>query len=475
MTAALLLVLLSSTPPALSADEAVARALAHNPELEEAVATARASRAALRAAQDARTPRLTIGVEGGREERLGSGASGPVKSGANMLTPDATLAWNSPIGTSLGLTVGANSTWPDAGLGVAAERELRWSAGLEARQPLLRGAGTSAVLAAERAAVARSAAAEATRLEAASRLVRDVRLAHRALSLAEEVLRIAGEAEQLAARQRQDAEAKERALGTIPKVEVLRFLSEHAAVRRNLEGARRERTLRALELARLMGAPPDEPAPTAAWSDATIAGSLAAAPLQTPALLAAEAELEAARERLVQADDAARLRLDLTGRAGLATLSTPSVSLADALANDQPAWQALVGAQLELPLGAAREHAEAAGAAAELRAAEARLRQREEALQSEWRGAQAELTSSREELALAKEAADAARALAEAERARLQLGTSVATELLAAQQGEREGALSARRAEAAYEAAALRLSHLTGVWLAELHDAGGGP
>ncbi|MGD8858779.1 MAG: TolC family protein, partial [Myxococcales bacterium] len=136
------------------------------------------------------------------------------------------------------------------------------------------------------------------------------------------------------------------------------------------------------------------------------------------------------------------------------------------LPGDRPAYSALVGLELELPVGASQLEAEHAAARARLQAARARYQDRAQAIEAQVASLRASLETGRERVALAQEMTAAAAELAEAERRRLQLGTATSIDVVQAQQADREAELRALRARVDQVQASLQLDHLIGALLA---------
>jgi outer membrane protein TolC len=188
-------------------------------------------------------------------------------------------------------------------------------------------------------------------------------------------------------------------------------------------------------------------------------------------LAAMRAQIEASRQRVVAADDADQVQLDVLASVSMAGLWANDALPGLSLPGSRPAFTALVGLELEIPLGGSRESAEAARARSELNAAEARYDDRVEALEAEIAAMHIALEAAHEQVALATETASIAADLAEAERQRLALGTKTITDLVRAQQTQRESELRRLRTMVTRSISHFTLEQRTGSLLARYAHA----
>ncbi|MBX3245631.1 MAG: TolC family protein, partial [Myxococcales bacterium] len=242
----------------LTAEAALATALTESPELRATLLDTLAARAATRAAADARTPIFRAGVDTSFRENFSGTAVGVVRNDNRAVGGSLGLSWVSDLGTTVSLDVTSSAQWrtvnrdPSTRLSFTIGPNYVGQALVTARQPLLRGGGRDAVLAAEREAEALEHSSMHQRDALASQLVRDVLVAYWELWYAERALAVDREAEGLAERQLREAEQRVE-LGTFAPTEALRFGSELARLREARRGSEATRRARALELARLLG------------------------------------------------------------------------------------------------------------------------------------------------------------------------------------------------------------------------------
>lgn len=442
----------------LGPEDAIAIAMRQSPDLRAAVLEAVAARASTRAAEDARALVVTAGVDGAFRESFSGTAAGVVRNDSRALNANVGLAWTSDVGTVLSLDLSSGASWrtinrdPSTTTSFTIGPNYTGQLLLDARQPILRGAGRDVVLAAEREAEANERQSALERDAQASSLVRDVLVAYWELWYAERALEVQREAVVLSTRQADEARQRVE-LGTLAAADALRFASELASLRESERAAASTRRQRAVELGRLLGGdgePTTDSADPAAPQLAELASLVTAAASRAPEILALEAAVEAARQRTLSSRNAARARLDFVASAGLVTLwaddALPGIQLPDG----RPGFVATGGLELELPVGSSAADAQRDRAELQLEAAEARLLAGRQSLAAAIASAHEQAADARDRIALATEAASIAEQLAEAERGRLELGTTTPADLLSAQQSAREAAL--RRLRTAVDA-----------------------
>ena len=168
----------------LAAEEVVARALGASPTIRAARADLDSAAAGVRAADGARVPTLTLNGEGRHTESLNVAANGVASSQQNQLSAGAAATIQTDLGTSITVGLSTSVRWFSTNLDPT--RTDLFTIGpiytgaltLDARQPLLRGAGTDATLGPRREADARRLAADRSLAETTSALARDALLAH---------------------------------------------------------------------------------------------------------------------------------------------------------------------------------------------------------------------------------------------------------------------------------------------------------
>ncbi len=461
----------------LGPGEALALALQANPSLRASLRELCAARAEAEAASASRMPAFVASGSGSVNENIAGTAAGAVRTRSSTVTESIGLRYTTAVGTVLSLDLSGTTQWREVNrdpstttlflIGPTHAAQMV----VQARQPLLRGAGRDAVLAAERQAEVRAEAASLDTAQASSQLVVDVLTAYWELWRAERALEVEHRAVTLAEQQWIDAQRRAQ-LGTLAPADVLRFATERAARAQASSLAATSVVARTLELARLLGAPlssasqlvtedapPEEPPPFA------LPSLTAALVRSSPALASLAADVEAARVQYAASVDATQARLDLTGSAGVAGLWTDDAFQGWALPGGRPAVVASVGLELELPLVASVTRARRAAARATLDAAELRLEAEIARVEATLASVHAELEGARARIRLAGETAELASLAAEAERGRNAIGTSTPTALLEAQQNERTSRLEAMRTRVDAELAALRVAHAAGVLL----------
>jgi outer membrane protein len=480
MTPALISALLfwsvSASAQTLTPEQAVSRALRQNPDLRAAIVDVRSADAAARAADDARTPVLLLSADGQYQERFSSTTVGPARNSDQGFGFGAGLLYTTDLGTSLSIDFGTSALWRDVNRDPTSATSLTIGPTFTsevvvgARQPLLRGAGTDAMLSASRQAHANRNAVGFTRDAEASSLVADVLSAYWELWYAERTLEVQRAALSVSEQQLADARVREGTLGTMARTDVLRFESEVASLRESIAGAESSQATRAIELGRLLGMRPAEAMSLAIRAEAPSVSTPASlreladrARSRSSELLALEARLEAARHRVAGADREDMPRLDVTASVGFSGLWLEDDSLSGLqLPDDRPAITGLVGLELELPLGSDRAAAEHDGAVADLEAAEIRFDSRARSIEAEVASLRTEIVTAQRRVDLAAEAARISSELATAEEQRLTLGTGTTADVVLAQQDAREKELRRLRALVDLASAELRLQHATG-------------
>ncbi|WP_437573344.1 TolC family protein [Sorangium sp. So ce887] len=452
----------------LTAEQAVGRAASQNPSLRAALLEATAARQAVAAEQGARKPTLSASVTGQYTEALRSGDAGATRSGSTTVASNVALRYTTDIGTGLEVGASADTAWGSGARGPAYTAE----AYVSARQPLLRGAGTDAVLAPVVQAEASAVAAERERDLAASRTALDVLDAYWELWYAEQAIGVQEQALAAAQRQLNDAKTRAETLGTGTRVDVLQFSTSAGSIADALSQARATRSARAIALGRALGMDPGRAASLSPAGAPPSLGALPATDALTRAarersqeLAALRADLEAQRARVSSAEDADQVKLDVFTTASVGTLWADDRLPGLSLPGGRPAFSVLGGLDLELPFGGGRAPADAARARTQLAVAEARYQARAEAIAAEITSLRVTLEAAADQVALAMETARLAGELAEAERQRLLLGTSTSADVVKAEQTLREAELRKLRAVVTALTSRFQLDHTTGALL----------
>lgn len=470
----------------LSADEAVSRAAAKNPSLRAALLDARSAHYAVAAERGARDPSLTATLQSEHSETitrpglsgLATGVDAASRSVQNGLSADAAVTYTTDIGTQLELGTRTGTTWNSTtwtGTGPLPDNlsvgpTYNAQAYASVRQPLLRGGGTDAQLAALNQARAGALAADNRQRDTASQTTLDVLSAYWELWYADRAVAVQEQAREVAERLVSDAKVRATTLGTGSAVDVLQFQTNLASIAEALSQARADRQSRAIELGRVLGLGPADAAALAAEGDPPDFGPVP--PLDTladgstrdsPALAALRAELEGARVRARAARDSDQTRVDLFANGSVGTIWDQGGDFSPT--GGRPTFGVIGGVEIELPLGSGRYRGDAAAAQADLDAAEARYQSEVDGVRARVGSLAVSARAASEQVQLATETATTASQLAEAERQRLTLGTTTSRDVVSAEQTSREAELRRLRAIVSQASTRLSLEHDAGILL----------
>lgn len=459
----------------LTEADVVSSVLEASPDARAALADVRAAEAAVRGAAGARRPTLSATGSGGHTELLASSIGGAiVRQQTDSLSLGSSATIQTDLGTVVDLGLSSSVSMRTSNLNPASTMLnvvgpiYSTSVTLGLRQPLVRGAGDDASLGPLRQARASARAAELTRHDTLSALVRDALVAHHELGYAEATYEVGRRARDLAEQQRDEARAR-LGLGTGSRIDVLRTESALATAESNLRQASAQLERAAVALAALLGvsserapslrvAAEEPPAADVAPSGLLVERAIGA----SPSLAALDAQIVAARELEATRRDADQVQLDLTASLGAGVVFNDASLSTFALPDGRPAWSGTVGLELGLPLGPGDAHAAREQASAQLEAAIARREARARSLATDVASERASWQAASERTELARAALESASALAEAERAALALGTTTTLALVQAQQDEESAALTLLRARADRRESEIRLAYLTG-------------
>jgi outer membrane protein len=460
----------------LSAEDAVARAAEQNPTLKAALLDATAANQAVAAEEGARNPTLVASATGAYDERLRTSANA-ARSDDKSVSSQVALKYTTDIGTQLEVGTTAGATWAGAspttiGEDTATGPIYTGTGYVTVRQPLLRGAGTDAVLAPLRQAQSSAVAADRDRDATASQTALDVLNAYWELWYADETVQVEKDAFTVAQQQMADAKTRANSLGTGSQVDVLQFSTSVASIADALSQAQAARSTRAIELGRVLGMDAKDAVsldttgtpPTAV--EVPAAASVTQAVLdRSPELAALRAQLDAARTRVGVAEDANQPRLDIFATATAGGLWANDGLSGLALPGGRPAYSVVGGLEFELPFGGGRASSDAARASTELAASQARYEAREDALTADANSLLVSIQAADQQVSLASETARSAAALADAEHQRLKLGTTTSADVVKAEQTQREADLRQRRAVVNQVTSRFGLEHATGALL----------
>jgi outer membrane protein len=373
-----------------------------------------------------------------------------------------------PPGTAtFGLMVDPDGTF-EAHLGPGYGAALK----LTATQPLLRGAGRNVGEADLRAARGQLTTAELSREEAASEVLRDALTAYWESWYANAAVEIERRARDAAQRQLDDATGRIRT-GSLAPADGLTFETQVATRDEDVVRAESERSHRAAELARLLGAaqspesvgvPPDgPPEPPEEQGDLRTEAIGASPALRVLASAVALASVQAET-----AGDALRPRLDLDGYLQAQGLAYDDVPAALRQLAKGEALSAHIGLTFELPLDDTQHRAQRDRALLAVDTAGHKLEEgRQQVLASLETLRQAEI-SARQRVALAGQTREFALRQASAEEARFTTGGSTAIQVLQAQDAVRTAELRVARARTDLAQAHLSVVHLVGRLLQEV-------
>lgn len=456
----------------LTQEQALALAAERNPSLKAALLDVAAAEHGVEAESRARVPVLVASVNGSYAETLAADR----RTDSESLLGQAAVRFSTEQGTTIETGLESSVAWRNAnafGTAVAPVGPTT-SASVYAsvRQPLLRGAGEDAVLASLETAHESATQAELQRDLAASQVALTVLRAYWELWYAEQAVLVQSSALTLAQRQLADAQARDTTLGTGSARETLSFAASVASIEDALETARTTRNTRAIELGVALGLPPAQALELSAESEPP--SSVQAHELpdaervieQAPELAGLRSQLRAADVRIGAADDADQARLDVFGKVTMGALWTEDTFAGAALPGGRPAFTALVGLELELPLGERSASAEAARARSQRAATEQRYQARVNALVGQASTLSVQLGAADRQVELSEESAKISAQLAEAERQLLALGTGSPNEVVRAEQSAREAQLRHLRAMVSRANSELDFEHTTGELLA---------
>jgi outer membrane protein TolC len=338
------------------------------------------------------------------------------------------------------------------------------------KQPLWRGRGRNIGEASLRAARLTETTQEHTRDRVGSELLRDVLTAYWELWYADSAVAIQVQAQAVATKQRDDAQARVDS-GSLAPAEVLTFDTQVATRDEDVLTARTERERRAHELARLIGNNEDEGTYGAVidepLSDASV-HTFAREIVEQRALNESTeikeraSSLELARVQQKTADDPKKPRLDLDSYVQTQGLGNKSVGDAAEQFVGGDVISAFVGLTYEAPIRDRQRRAEAAKARLATEVAEQQLREVRQRVLSEVRGALDRDSAGREKVALAERTSGIAERQLAAEQARYASGSSTSLAVLEAEDKVRAARLRLARARADLVESALIIEHLTG-------------
>lgn len=349
-----------------------------------------------------------------------------------------------------------------------------FNAQLNVTQSLLRGFGESVGYAPLHSARAARAGTDATRDRVASALLRDTLVAYWELWYAERVVEIQHAAHDVIERQRDDAQRRTD-LGALAGADVLTLEAQLATTETAIANAELARATAAITLARLLGRreggsiPATEATPPH-LATVVVEGELARAVEQTPEVMEARAQIEAARVASTIAGQALMPVLNVGATLQVLGLGYDDVGQTFSSFGSFAAVQFLGTLLYQTPLDDVQIHMEQERAELAVEAAE-------QTYQAARAQAVADATTAREadraatrRLDLTEHAVDVAQRALAAQEERRSLGAGLVIDVLTATQTLRQAELDRARAEVDAQEARLRLLHLLGQLLARFDE-----
>jgi len=444
-------------------DEALARAAARSPELSAALYDIKSATASVDAEDRVRDPVLSGSLHATQSDRTSLDGSLGVRT-----TTDIGTEINIGVNSSFDTARDATTLNPDPSTSSSA------TVGVDIRQPLLRGGGTDAVLAALRQAKLSRSSAQVDRDKAASTLAADVLSAYWEVWFSAKALDVERASLTVTEQQVSDMRKRVDILKTAPATDALRLESELASQRGAVSRAEADLETQQITLARLLGISYAEASAIVASGDPeanatvpTLADLIPLAEAESYQLRTQRMAIESQKIGVHSAEDAAQPRLDFVASVSAGALWDDQFSGFD-FQGGRPGIIAMIGLEGELPFGKSDEDARLDGAKARLGAAQARYQAASEELGAQVARTRRSLVEAEDAAQIATETARISRELADKEASKLKLGTSVVTDLVLAQQQARSADLQALRARANVETTRIALDELTGSLLARV-------
>lgn len=463
----------------LTPDAVIKLAIDHSPSLRAAVVEAKRASLTVTAEDERYLPTLTAGLDYTHSARPSLNGTGVRVSDGDEVSGSVGVAqqfpWGTSIAASLGLS-GSVSRYVQPGL--PAPIELGPSYGvdlnLSVTQPLLRGNGKVQWESALRAARISQKTARSAEQEAASSAARDVLAAYWDLWYAQEAARIQEQALVTARRRLSDAQAQVDA-GARAKFDLLPLRTQVASIAEAGVAAQTTVATKRVALERLVGLPVGGGAldvaaavPAELVAPPVVEEATAAAVAQAYSLASLRASVDQARVSADVAAERSRIKLDAGAWLTVSGLGNKAVDDAFSQFGTLGAVSGGLSLSLELPIDRTTVESEAATARLAVDSARARLQDAEEKLAQQAAELVATLNAARSRVSFAQETASLANETLLGQQERFQTGAGTATELVIAEQDEREATLRVAKARVDVEAARLSLEHLTGGLLAEV-------
>ncbi|TNF22969.1 MAG: TolC family protein [Deltaproteobacteria bacterium] len=459
--------------------QALDLAMKHSPSLRAAVIEAKRAKLTVTAEDERYLPTLTAGLDYTHTSSPRVTGDAVQVSSGDAVSGSVGVAQQFPWGTSIAAQLGlSGSVSKFVQPGLPAPITLGPSYGMDLNltvtQPILRGNGRIQWESALRQARIAERAARSAEEEEASAVARNVLSAYWELWYAQEAARIQEQALTTAKRRLADAQTQVEA-GARAKFDVLPLRTQVASIEEALVTAKATVATKRVALARLIGGSvgaqgvdvaPAAPAELASVPE--IEDVAATAVAKSYSLVGLRAAVDQARVGADVAAERARVRLDAGAWLTVSGLGNKAVDDALAQFGGFEAVSGGVSLTLELPTDRTTVESEAATARLAVDAARAKLQDAEEQLAQSAAELVTTLDSARARVAFAQETAALAHETLLGQQDRFASGAGTATELVIAEQDEREATLRVARARVDVEAARLSLAHLTGGLLGEV-------
>jgi outer membrane protein TolC len=462
------LTLAVSAPAAeLTLDQALALALT-SPAAVQAELTREQATARLTSAHAAYDPVLTASGSASSTESAGFVAGLPTTSQGTQASAELGLQQTVSTGTTLALTATVQREDSTTSSALSGEQRQQWWTGqaqLSLTQDLLAPLRASADRIAVRQAGEQLEQAEVTKLASVQQAIEGVAEAWwswwAAVDSAEVAHASLEHARQLEERTRAWLDAGQIAQLELDRVTADRLAAERDALQADAEVRRTRDALAVLMGQRLEG----EPVPAGsgrAWPAQELDHeAILADVLQRNLDLAlARSQLQSAGTALADARDARLPTLDLTGTAGMASLSETAADAVSSLWGEEGLPQATVALDLAVPLGGRAARGEVRLASAERALALSKLEALTAQVEADTRAALDQVLTAQQSLVLAQARLEVARATERGEQARVNEGLRRLDELLDATSSRELAEADLRTAQIELARAELELASL---------------
>jgi outer membrane protein len=469
------LLIATAAGASLSYDDALARAIEHNPSLAQAAAELDAAEAGITSAKGVWDPQLSTGLSRGWEQELGVSQFGPYSQSTNS------TSWNVNLGQTLATGTSWNANWVNNSgttegtidLGDLGSQDYRFETGfsrvgLSLSQQLLKGHKMAYNLETVRSAKMANSQAEIALSQQRQDLLSATAQAYWDLVYAVEAQRTAAQAVEVAQEERRIVQAQLDA-GNMAPVELTRVEAAVAQARMALIEADNALAAASDALAVQVGLPtggaiqPASAVGEAASLDIDLEAATQAAMDGNPGLAALRLGVDNAESSLSFYRHAMLPTLSLDGSVGAVGFSDEngySAALSQVTSLDQPT--ASIGGTFSVPLGLRVERGNLRSAAAGVTSAEMQLHSAENALAQQVGGLVRELETSRRRIELAELNLRLAEETLSAEKSLQEAGRAIQKDVLAAQRERDAAQVSVLQARTSYRKALVQLEAAQG-------------